>query len=68
MFPREGMPAWAQTIGQFLPLTYFLKIVRGIIMKGLGIEHLMQYVLPMLLIMVVVIALAVRRLQRSSLA
>ncbi|MBT9589231.1 ABC transporter permease [bacterium] len=68
MFPREGMPAWAQTIGQFLPLTYFLKIVRGILMKGLGFEHLVQYVLPMLLIMVVVIALAVRRLQRSSLA
>lgn len=68
MFPREGMPPWAQTIGQFLPLTYFLQIVRGIIMKGLGIEHLWQYVLPMLGIMLFVITLAVRRLQRSSLS
>lgn len=68
MFPREGMPPWAQTVGQFLPLTYFLKIVRGIIMKGLGFEHLVQYVVPMLVIMVVVIMVAVRRLKTSSLA
>ncbi len=67
MFPREGMPPWAQTIGQFLPLTYFLQIVRGILMKGLGLEHLLQYVLPMFAIMVAIIALAVSRLQRSSL-
>ncbi|MBX3167713.1 MAG: ABC transporter permease [Candidatus Eremiobacteraeota bacterium] len=68
MFPREGMPPWAQTIGQFLPLTYFLQIVRGIIMKGLGLEHLWQHVLPMVAIMLFVITLAVRRLQRSSLS
>lgn len=68
MFPREGMPPWAQTVGQFLPLTYFLSIVRGIIMKGLGLQHLIQYVWPMLAIMLVVLTVAVRRLQKSSLA
>lgn len=68
MFPREGMPPWAQTVGQFLPLTYFLQIVRGILMKGLGIEHLMQHVVPMLVILVVVLTLAVKRLKSSSLA
>jgi ABC-2 type transport system permease protein len=68
MFPREGMPGWAQTVGQFLPLTYFLQIVRGIIMKGLGMEHLWQYVLPMLALMVVILAVAIRRLSKTSLA
>ena len=67
MFPREGMPIWAQNIGKLLPLTYFLQIVRGIIMKGLTMEHLWQYVTPMLGIMVLILMLAIRRLQRSSL-
>lgn len=68
MFPREGMPLWAQTVGRFLPLTYFLQIVRGIIMKGLGLEHLLQFVMPMVVIMLLILALAIRRLKTSSLA
>lgn len=67
MFPREGMPVWAQNIGRVLPLTYFLQIVRGIIMKGLTMQYLWQYVIPMLVIMVLILALAITRLQRSSL-
>jgi ABC-2 type transport system permease protein len=34
MFPFRGMPGWAQTIGELLPLTHFLRIVRGIMLKG----------------------------------
>ena len=34
MFPFRGMPHWAQTIGEVLPLTHFLRIVRGILLKG----------------------------------
>ncbi len=34
MFPFQGMPAWAQTIGSCIPLTYFVRIVRGIMLKG----------------------------------
>ena len=36
MFPFRGMPLWAQFIGEGLPLTYFLRIVRGIMLKGNG--------------------------------
>ena len=34
MFPFRGMPGWAQTLGEVLPLTHFLRIVRGIMLKG----------------------------------
>ena len=34
MFPFAGMPNWAQWIGEFLPLTHYLRIVRGIMLKG----------------------------------
>ena len=34
MFPFRGMPAWAQVLGEVLPLTHFLRIVRGIMLKG----------------------------------
>ncbi len=40
MFPREAMPAPAQAIGLILPLTYYLEILRGIILKGVGIREL----------------------------
>ena len=36
MFPFRGMPRWAQAIGEVLPLTHFLRIVRGILLKGNG--------------------------------
>ena len=34
MFPFAGMPGWAQVIGEFLPLTHYIRIVRGIMLKG----------------------------------
>src|SRR4029450_13957285 len=37
MFPFRGMPEWAQAIGEMLPLTHFLRIVRGITLKGIGV-------------------------------
>jgi ABC-2 type transport system permease protein len=40
MFPFRGMPGWAQTIGEALPLTHFLRIVRGILLKGTGINEI----------------------------
>ena len=40
MFPREAMPAPAQWIGAALPLTYYLEVLRGILLKGIGLEFL----------------------------
>src|SRR5256884_6715209 len=40
MFPRQAMPEFAQWLGLLVPLTYFLKVVRGILLKGVGLEAL----------------------------
>jgi len=40
MFPFRGMPRWAQAIGEVFPLTHFLRIIRGILLKGNGIEEI----------------------------
>src|SRR5215467_10334358 len=39
MFPFRGMPTWAQVLGEVLPLTHFLRIVRGILLKGNGLDE-----------------------------
>ena len=40
MFPFRGMPEWAQWLGEVLPLTHFLRIVRGILLKGSGMAEI----------------------------
>jgi len=48
MFPFRGMPLWAQWLGEVLPLTHFLRIVRGILLKGNGVAEVMPEVWPLL--------------------
>src|SRR5450830_169273 len=48
MFPFRGMPVWAQRMGEVLPLTHFLRIVRGILLKGNGLAQLWPDVWPLL--------------------
>ena len=48
MFPFRGMPDWAQAIGELLPLTHFLRIVRGILLKGNGLADISQDLWPIL--------------------
>ncbi|WP_373897597.1 ABC transporter permease [Haloimpatiens sp. FM7315] len=50
VFPREAMPRAIQLLGNVLPLTYFLNILRGIITKGVGIQYLLQNVVLLLLL------------------
>lgn len=61
IFPRETMPLWVHHIGYFIPLTYFLKIVRGIVLKGLGFFDLMDQVLPLVVMATLVIIFSIRR-------
>jgi ABC-2 type transport system permease protein len=49
IFPREAMPNIIQIAGYTVPLTYFLKILRGIILKGIGIEYLLKEVIILLI-------------------
>jgi len=48
MFPFRGMPQWAQWLGEVLPLTHFLRIVRGILLKGNGAAEILPEVWPLL--------------------
>ena len=57
MFPFRGMPVWAQHLGELLPLTHFLRIVRGIMLKGNGLAETLPHLWPLALFMVAVIAL-----------
>jgi ABC-2 type transport system permease protein len=58
MFPFEGMPKWAQAIGNLLPLTYFLRLIRGILLKGNGWADSWPSVWPMMVFVVVLMLIA----------
>ncbi|RFC36655.1 MAG: ABC-2 type transport system permease protein [Candidatus Nitrotoga sp. SPKER] len=59
MFPFQGMPQWAQAIGSMIPATYFMRAVRGILLKGNSWVELWPSIWPMLMFMVVVMTFAV---------
>ncbi len=65
MFPFRGMPGWAQAIGEALQLTHFLRIVRGILLKGNGIAEVMPHVWPIALFLLVVAAIALKRYRKT---
>ncbi|WP_284618238.1 ABC transporter permease [Aquabacterium humicola] len=65
MFPFRGMPGWAQAIGELLPLTHFLRIVRGILLKGNGLPELWPELWPMLLFLLAAGVLALTRYRRT---
>ena len=65
MFPFRGMPDWAQALGEALPLTHFLRIVRGILLKGSNAVEVLPHLWPMAAILVVVAAIALRRYRRT---
>ena len=60
MFPFRGMPVWAQVIGEVLPLTHFVRLVRGILLKGNGWMELWPNIWPLLLFMGVVLTLGLK--------
>ncbi len=64
MFPREAMPLVAQWLGLGLPLTHYLEIVRGLLLKGTGIQHFWGQLLTLVGFAVLLIALSVRRFQK----
>ncbi len=60
-FPFRGMPGWAQAIGEMLPATHFLRIVRGVMLKDATAAQLSEQMAVMALMLVVVVAVAVSR-------
>jgi len=65
LFPIEGMPEAAQYLAHVIPLTYYLRIVRGIILKGVGLDFLWPSLLPLLAFGAVVFTLSVLRFRKS---
>ncbi|MES2793593.1 MAG: ABC transporter permease [Planctomycetota bacterium] len=65
MFPFRGMPDWAQAIGELLPLTHFLRLVRGILLKGNGVSDVLTQLWQIALFGVVVLTIAVFRYRRT---
>ena len=65
MFPFRGMPEWAQGLGELLPLTHFLRIVRGILLKGNDTLQLLPELWPMLAFLAVAGVVALTRYRRT---
>ena len=65
MFPFAGMPSWAQWVGEALPLTHFIRIVRAIMLKGSGLADLRYDALALVGLMLIAMAIAVTRFRRT---
>jgi ABC-2 type transport system permease protein len=65
MFPFAGMPIWAQYIGECLPLTHYVRIVRAIMLKGATLQNLEYDTLALLALMLVAMVIAVTRFRRT---
>ncbi len=65
MFPFRGMPAWAQAIGEVFPLTHFLRVVRGIMLKGNGVSEVAMHLWPIALFMLVAGTVALKRYRQT---
>jgi ABC-2 type transport system permease protein len=65
MFPFRGMPDWAQTIGTVLPLTHFLRIVRGVMLKGNDLAQTWPHLWPLLVFIGVVLAIGLKRFRKT---
>jgi ABC-2 type transport system permease protein len=65
MFPFAGMPNWAQWVGEALPLTHYLRIVRAVMLKGSSISDLHYDAAAMFVLMLVAMTIAVTRFRRT---
>jgi ABC-2 type transport system permease protein len=65
MLPFRGMPGWAQAIGEVLPLTHFLRFIRGVMLKGNDWPALWPHLWPLLVFTAVVLAIGLKRFRRT---
>lgn len=64
-FPFRGMPGWAQVIGEALPVTHFLRIVRGLMLKGASGAQIAPELAVLSLMLIIVVALAISRYRET---
>ena len=65
IFPFAGMPIWAQWIGEALPLTHYIRIVRSIMLKGSNLSDLRYDAIAMFVLMLIAMTIAVTRFRRT---
>ena len=65
VFPFAGMPGWAQAIGEILPTTHFLRVVRAVVLKDAGLGDMLGEIWPILLLLAVITAAAMRRYRKT---
>ena len=65
MFPFRGMPHWAQMIGEVFPLTHFLRIVRGILLKGNGLADVAREIWAIALFAVIMMTIGIKRYRQT---
>jgi ABC-2 type transport system permease protein len=65
MFPFAGMPVWAQYLGEVLPLTHYIRIVRAIMLKGAAPSNLQYDAIALIVLMLVAMTIAVTRFRRT---
>jgi ABC-2 type transport system permease protein len=65
MFPFMGMPVWAQYVGEGLPLTHYIRIVRAIMLKGATLQNLQYDTLALFALMLFAMTIAVTRFRRT---
>ena len=65
MFPFAGMPVWAQYVGEALPLTHYLRIVRAVMLKGSSVADLHYDAVALFILMLIAMAIAVTRFRRT---
>ena len=65
MFPFRGMPHWAQTLGELLPLTHFLRVVRGILLKGNGVQEVDLQLWQIALFAVIALSVGIKRYRQT---
>jgi ABC-2 type transport system permease protein len=64
-FPFRGMPGWAQWVGEFLPNTHFLRVVRGVLLKGNGLTEAWPDIWPLILFLFAMAGISLMRFRRT---
>ncbi|MCB1842799.1 MAG: ABC transporter permease, partial [Halioglobus sp.] len=65
MFPFRGMPQWAQVLGEAFPLTHFLRLVRGVMLKDASLQQMQEPLLAMVAFTAIAVAVALLRFRRT---
>jgi len=65
MFPREAMPMFFYALGNVIPLTFFLEIVRGIVLKGIGMQYLWSQLFALIAFSIAVFTASVFKFKKT---